>query len=90
MACGRPVIAYNKGGALETIREGITGSYFSDENSSSLCEAVDKLENNYTDFSPVECRKQAEIFSTEKFKKQFLKTLEKEYNKYLKNISYHE
>ena len=47
-ACGRPVIAYGKGGALETVVGGKTGVFFKEQTVSSLVEAVtefEKLEN---------------------------------------------
>src|SRR5258708_433554 len=39
-ACGTPVIAYGKGGALETIKEGITGEFFSEQTKESLVEKL--------------------------------------------------
>jgi glycosyltransferase involved in cell wall biosynthesis len=40
MASGRPVIAFKAGGALETIKENITGLYFTDQTAQSLIEAL--------------------------------------------------
>jgi glycosyltransferase involved in cell wall biosynthesis len=42
-ACGRPVIAYGKGGALETVREGETGVFFFEQTPEALAEAVRKF-----------------------------------------------
>jgi glycosyltransferase involved in cell wall biosynthesis len=39
-AAGRPVIAYAAGGALETVIEGVTGSFFREQTADSLAEAV--------------------------------------------------
>src|SRR3989344_244241 len=36
LACGTPVIAYGAGGALEFIREGIDGEFFSEQSESAL------------------------------------------------------
>ena len=44
-ACGKPVIAYKKGGALETVIDGITGIFFEEQTIGSLIEAVKKFEN---------------------------------------------
>ena len=44
MACGKPVIALAKGGALETVVEGTTGLFFSDQTPESLAQAVDQFE----------------------------------------------
>ncbi|MBC7687743.1 MAG: glycosyltransferase, partial [Aquabacterium sp.] len=41
MACGTPVIAYNRGAVDEVIDEGITG--FKTNNKQELCKAVDKI-----------------------------------------------
>lgn len=39
-ACGRPVIAYGKGGLLETVVAGETGLFFYDQNPNSLVECI--------------------------------------------------
>ena len=36
MACGKPVIAFGKGGVRETVVEGVTGEFFSEQSSDSL------------------------------------------------------
>lgn len=84
MACGRPVVALKRGGTLETIIENKTGIFFDQETPESLNKAIDKLEKNYINFIPANCRKQAENFSTQKFNEQILSTIEEEYTKYLK------
>ena len=70
-ACGTPVIAYGKGGALETVigldDENPTGVFFKYQNADSICEAVSLFEQNNDMFSPVACRQNAEKFSTERF-----------------------
>ncbi len=40
-ACGRPVVAFGKGGALETILHGITGLHFDDQTEGSLQAAIE-------------------------------------------------
>jgi len=82
MACGRPVIALKRGGTLETVIEGKTGVFFDQETAESLNEAVLKLEKNYTDFTPANCRKQAEKFSSREFEEQLKLTIDEEYEKY--------
>lgn len=51
-AAGRPVIAYRGGGALETVKEGVTGVFFDRDTRESLSEAIEKFEslhwNQYT------------------------------------------
>lgn len=75
-ACGTPVIAYGKGGALETIRgleqnEHPTGVFFSEQTVVSLCNAITKFEQHEREISYQDCRAQAEKFGIERFKKQF-------------------
>ena len=43
-AAGCPVIAYGKGGALETVREGQTGQFFNQQTSSSLAATIAQVE----------------------------------------------
>jgi glycosyltransferase involved in cell wall biosynthesis len=44
MASGKPVIAYGKGGALETIIDGKTGIFFHEQSESSLINAIEKAD----------------------------------------------
>lgn len=41
-ACGRPVVAYGRGGALETILDGRTGVFFTEQSESALLAAVER------------------------------------------------
>ncbi len=70
MASGRPVIAYGKGGALETVVDGKTGLFFSEQSIRSLNEAVVKYELIQDKFDPHLIRKHAETFSKERFKEK--------------------
>jgi len=49
-AAGCPVIAYRDGGALETIKENVTGIFFDEQTPVSLIEAMDKFEKNEVTF----------------------------------------
>ena len=64
-ACGKPVIAFGQGGVLETIKEGETGLFFSEQTVDSLEKAI----NNFRvdDFSPQIIREWANRFNVEKF-----------------------
>ena len=68
MAAGRPVIAYEAGGALEIIKEGETGIFFKEQTVDSLVAALKgfKMEK----FSPQRIREQALKFDKEVFKKK--------------------
>ncbi|MCR5290549.1 MAG: glycosyltransferase [Treponema sp.] len=46
-ACGRPVIAYGKGGALETVVDGKTGVFFNEQTTDSVCDAIERFEQLY-------------------------------------------
>src|SRR5699024_10221932 len=70
-ASGAPVIAYGKGGALETVVEGKTGCFFEAQTPESLNSAVDKLEQSKTILRPMDISIHAQKFSKEKFKAQF-------------------
>jgi len=68
MASGRPVIAYGRGGALETVIDGFTGKLFSEQTAEGLSRAI--AEFNRLKFNPQEIRKHAQKFSTERFKRE--------------------
>jgi len=67
MASGRPVIAYGKGGVLDSIIDGKTGVYFHEQSVDALNSAIDFFELNIDRFNPVYIREHASLFSTEVF-----------------------
>ena len=83
-ACGTPVIAYGRGGALETVRgldkEKSTGLFFEEQNIESLIRAVESFEQNYTVFKPEYCRENAEKFGIEVFCNKFKSFIENKIN----------
>jgi glycosyltransferase involved in cell wall biosynthesis len=74
MACGVPVIAYGKGGALETVVEGKTGLFFGDQTVTALKSAIQKFKDE--DFDPATIRAQAEKFDESIFTKKIKKLVE--------------
>jgi glycosyltransferase involved in cell wall biosynthesis len=50
-AAGCPVIAYRKGGALDAVKENITGLFFDEQTPASLIEAMDRFEATETRFA---------------------------------------
>jgi len=73
-ACGTPVIAFGKGGALETIR-GIendcpTGMFFYEQNICSIVNALRCFEKIESQISSVDCRKNALRFSIDRFRQE--------------------
>ncbi len=73
-ACGTPVIAYGKGGALETIRghdqPGQTGVFFEAQTVDAIVSAVDHLDTRLPHILPEACRSNAERFSTPRFRRE--------------------
>ena len=62
-ACGTPVVARRAGGALETVLEGRTGSFFDEPNAEALLEAAEKCPSGLDE----NCRMNAEKFSEQRF-----------------------
>ncbi len=67
-ACGRPVIAYGAGGALETVIHGETGIHVAEQTASAFAEAIQAFEG--LTFDAARLRRHAEEFSQERFIKR--------------------
>lgn len=68
MASGRPVIAYGRGGALETVRHGETGLLFDDQSAQGLMEAIERFERSgLAEADPYAIAAHAERFSERNF-----------------------
>lgn len=76
MASGRPVIAYAKGGALETVLDRKTGVLFHAQTSASLNEAINEFERSGVELEPYQIRGHAESFREDRFKYEFNKFIE--------------
>ena len=85
MACGKPVIAYGKGGALETVVplnpgpnlelrtwncEPLTGVFFYEQTVEALSQAVDLFERHRDRFDPETIRAHVASFDRARFKEQ--------------------
>ncbi len=81
-AAGKPVIAFKKGGALETVKDGETGLFFEEQTVESLVETVLKFEDGKLNFSATVCRENAELFSPEKFRAELKNFLVARYPSY--------
>jgi glycosyltransferase involved in cell wall biosynthesis len=64
-ACGKPIIAFACGGALETIAEGVSGIFFAEQSVSSLMKAVTQCQAHPWD--PAAIRQHAERFGRPNF-----------------------
>lgn len=73
-ACGTPVIAFGKGGSLETVRPfGVskaTGVFFANQTVTSVVEAIEHFENIESSILPQDCRDNALRFSVSRFHKE--------------------
>lgn len=78
-ACGTPVIAYGKGGALETMVDGKTGVLFNPQTVEGLKEAVIRFLEMEDSFDAVAIRKHAEKFSVKIFKDKFSQFVEEKW-----------
>lgn len=84
-ACGTPIIAFGKGGALETVVDleksvAPTGIFFEKQSVESIVKAVEKFEKIYDQFDPISIRENSLRFSPERFRKEIEKVVnEKKY-----------
>jgi glycosyltransferase involved in cell wall biosynthesis len=77
-ACGKPVIAYAAGGALETVVDGVTGLFFSVSNAETLRSTL--LASEQIDWDFLEIRKNAERFSEQVFLSTMTRFIEEKMN----------
>lgn len=84
-ACGKPVIAYGKGGALETVVEGKTGVFFREQTVESLKEAIVRMEGNIDLFDMQIIRAHAEKFDTSIFKAKIREYINEKYMEFSNN-----
>lgn len=79
-ALGKPIIAYGKGGSLESVVDGKTGVLFDQLTEESLTTAITKFEK--MTFKPINCRQNAARFSHSKFITQFEELISQITSKY--------
>ena len=81
-ACGTPVIAYGKGGALETIRGPETdrpsGIFFPEQQCASLLQAIRHFEEHSAGITAAHCRENALRFATAQFSNTFARFVERQ------------
>jgi len=76
-ASGKPVIAYAEGGALETIKDGVTGLFFKENSKSSLVEVIKRFLKMENDFDSRKIAESASRFDTDIFKKNIIDFINK-------------
>lgn len=64
-ACGTPVVALGRGGALDSVIDGVTGVFCREQTAASLAEAVDRVPRKPECAEP--CREHSLRFSEERF-----------------------
>jgi glycosyltransferase involved in cell wall biosynthesis len=67
-ACGRPVVALNQGGVLDSVQDGVNGLLVEDDGEEAWVEALDRVRR--TPFDPAAIRAGAERFSRPRFQRE--------------------
>jgi glycosyltransferase involved in cell wall biosynthesis len=85
-ACGTPVIAFGKGGALETI-VGLdsvkpTGVFFNSQDEQAIINAIKEFENSANRITSTNCKENSDRFSIENFRKNFTNFVESAYSEW--------
>jgi len=75
MACGKPVLAFRRGGATETVVEGVTGEFFDEPTAESMEDGVARIFLNEKDRKFMNIRKHALGFDREVFVENIKKAL---------------
>jgi len=70
MSFGKPVLALKKGGATETVIEGVTGEFFDDPIPEALADGIRRLNENYPKYDIETIKSQAQKFSAERFREE--------------------
>jgi glycosyltransferase involved in cell wall biosynthesis len=73
MACGRPVVAFAGGGALETVVAGKTGEFFEEQSADALRTALESIDPDAYDSD--EIRAHAERWRIERFQSEIVAAL---------------
>jgi len=87
-ACGTPVIAFGKGGALETVR-GLdtvgsvpTGVFFNEQSVASIVDAVQRFESSQPQFVSAAIRQHAEQFSAANFRERYTRFIDNAWDRW--------
>jgi glycosyltransferase involved in cell wall biosynthesis len=81
-AAGCPVIAYGRGGVLETVVEGKTGLFFAHQQADSLAAAVERFEQSGMSFKSEEIRQNAERFNKQRFQSELACLVERRWDRW--------
>ena len=70
LSCGTPVIAFNKGGASESVINEETGIFYNEQTADSIIHAVERFELSKGKFDPVKISNSAKKFDRKIFEQQ--------------------
>ena len=65
LACGAPVIAYGRGGVLDSMEDGVTGVFFEDQTEDALLAALERFEG--LSFDPAQLADRARYYHPDRF-----------------------
>jgi glycosyltransferase involved in cell wall biosynthesis len=85
MSYGKPVIAYGRGGASETVIDKKTGLHFHEPTADSLALAMNALDE--VEFDPAFIAHHAQQFSAQRFRNEMFETVTRLYEKWKSNRS---
>jgi len=77
MSYGKPVLAFRKGGATETVIEGKTGEFFDYQNVAVLADGIRRLRQNLKNYDPEFIAHHVQKFNRERFEKEFKNAIDK-------------
>jgi glycosyltransferase involved in cell wall biosynthesis len=83
-ACGKPVIAFYGGGVKESVQPHITGQFYNCLTEDSLIECLYDFEERC--YLPSACRKNAELFTKDKFQREMKLAVERLYKEHRKKL----
>jgi len=81
-ACGIPVIAYGRGGALETVEQDISGIFFYKQDAQSIITAVNQFLAKEHTFDPHLIRENAKRFPRSRFEYEFKKFVDEAWEQF--------
>ena len=84
LSCGTPVIAFNKGGASESVIDGENGILYPEQNAGSIIEAVRRFELNRDKFAPQSISNSAKKFDRKIFEEKIKGFVENKCNDFFK------
>jgi len=86
-ACGTPVIAFGRGGALETVIDGQTGLFFREQTAVAIVAAVEQFESRAAEFDADLIRFSAERFSVARFRRELAELVGREWERFRRGLS---